>query len=241
MRLRLAAAAAFLLLAGELAVGWNDFSAFASLKGHAFRRAVPAPPLLLPSGFQPARDSLFMGSQLAGGSPQPANHSPEFRAMQQKIEHLKQNAAKAKPDPKPTEITEAEANAYFAEGGVKLPKGVSRVHLTSQPGVLDAHASVDFEAIMQGKGSSNPLIGLFSGTHDVHMVAQASGAAGMGSIRVQSVYIDGLELPQMALQFFAQHFITPRYPNVGVTTTFKLPLRIDSAVIEAGRVRLEQK
>ena len=173
--------------------------------------------------------------------PQRDNHSPEFRAMQQKIEHLRQNGAKAKPDPKPTEISEPEANAYFAEGGVKLPKGVSKVHLTSQPGVLDGHAQIDFEAIMQGKGSSNPLISLFSGTHDVHMVAQASGAAGTGSIRVQSVSIDGLELPQMALQFFAQHFITPRYPNVGVNTTFKLPMRIDSAAVEAGRVRLEQK
>ncbi len=172
---------------------------------------------------------------------QPDQHSPEFRAMRQKIEHLRQNAAKTHPDPGPTELTESEANAYFAEGGVKLPRGVSNVRLTSQPGALDAHAQVDFEAIMQGKGSPNPLISLFSGTHDVHMTAQASGAAGTGSIRVQSVSIDDVEVPQMALQFFAQHFITPRYPNVGVNTTFKLPLRIDSATVEAGRVTLIQK
>ena len=184
---------------------------------------------------------VFAASLSAAQQPQPANHSPEFRSMEAKIAYLKQNAAKPRPDPKPTELTEPEVNAYFNEGGVKLPKGVSKVHLTSQSGVIDGHAQVDFEAIMQGKRSSNALVSLFSGTHDVHMVAQASGSGGMGSLRVQSASIDGLELPQMALQFFAQRFITPRYPNVGVNTTFKLPLRIDSAVVEAGRVALAQK
>jgi hypothetical protein len=173
--------------------------------------------------------------------PQPDNHSPEFRRMQQKIECLRHNAAKSKPDLSPTDLTEREANAYFNEGGVKLPKGVSKVHLTSQPGVIDGHAQVDFETIMEGKGSTNPLLSLFSGAHDVHIVAQAAGTAGRGTIRVQSAYLDGIELPQMALQFFAQHYITPKYPNVGVTSTFKLPLRIGSAVVEAGRVELIQK
>ncbi len=178
------------------------------------------------------------------GSPQQSRHethSPEFRSMQQKIEYLRHNAAQSKPDPKPTELTEREANAYFNEGGVKLPKGVSNVRLSSQPGVIDGHAQVDFETIMEGKGSTNPLLSLFSGAHDIHLVAQAAGDAGTGTIRVQSAYLDGIELPQIALQFFAQHYITPKYPNVGVTSTFKLPLRIDSAVVEAGGVRLVQK
>ena len=177
----------------------------------------------------------------AAQQPPSDHHSPEFRSMQQKLAYLKLNGAKSHPDPKPTEVSEAEANAYFKEGGVKLPKGVSNVHLTSQPGTIDGHAQVDFETIMEGKGSANPLLSMFSGTHDVHVVAQAAGSAGTGSIRVQSVYLDGIELPLMALQFFAQRYITPKYPNVGVNSTFKLPLRIDSAVVEAGRVRLTQQ
>ncbi len=60
--------------------------------------------------------------------------------MEQKIAYLKQNAAKSHPDPKPTEITEHEANAYFNEGGVKLPKGVSHVRLAATPGMIDGHA-----------------------------------------------------------------------------------------------------
>ncbi len=173
--------------------------------------------------------------------PQHDNHTPDYRAMEQKIAYLKQNAARPHPDPKPTEITEREANAYFNEGGVKLPKGVSHVHLTSMPGTIDGHAQVDFEALTQGKTSANPLLSLFSGTHDIHVVAQASGANGVGTIHAQSVSLDGLEVPQMLLQLFVQHFLTPKYPNVGITSTFKLPLHIDGAVVEAGQVRLTQK
>jgi len=169
-----------------------------------------------------------------------ATQSPAFRSMEQKIAYLKANAAKAHPDPKPVELTEAEANAYFNAGGVKLPKGVSKVHLTARPGEIDGHAQVDFEEIMQGRGANNPLASMFSGHHDIHAVSQASGAHGTGTIRVQSVDLDGVQIPQWALDWFVQRYLTPRYPNVGMTSTFKLLLRIDSAVVETGKVRLEQ-
>jgi hypothetical protein len=187
---------------------------------------------------------LFTLAVTAAGQHQQAtheDHSADFRAMQQKIAYLKQNAAKAHPDPQPVELTEPDVNAYFNEGGVKLPRGVSHVRLVSQPAVLDAHAQIDFEAITQGRGANNPLYSLFSGIHDIHAVAQATGANGTGTIRVQSVELDGIQVPQFALQYFVQHYITPKYPNVGITSTFKLPLRIDSAIVDTGQVRLVQK
>ena len=187
--------------------------------------------------------ALMLGLAAGGQHTAPSrdSRSAEFRAMEQKLAYLKLNAAKAHPDPKPVELTETEANAYFNEGGVKLPKGVSQVHLTARPGVLDAHAKIDFEEIMQGRGSNNPMFAMFSGKHAVEVVAQASGANGTGSIQVQSIQLDGSEVPRWALEFFVQHYITPKYPNVGMTTTFKLPLRIESAVVDTGRVRLVQK
>jgi len=187
--------------------------------------------------------ALTLGAAASGQHPTVPhdNHSADFHAMEQKLAYLKANGAKAHPDPKPTELTEGEANAYFAEGGVKLPKGVSALHLTSRPGVLDAHAKIDFEEVMQGRGSNNPLYAMFSGKHDVEVVAQASGKNGSGSIQVQSIQLDGSEVPRWALEFFVQHYITPKYPNVGMTTTFKLPQRIDSAVVETGKVRLVQR
>jgi len=169
------------------------------------------------------------------------NQSSEFRSMEHKIAYLKHNAARTHPDPKPTELTESEANAYFNQGGVKLPKGVSGVHLMAKPGQIDGRAEVDFEQIMQGRGAANPLYSLFSGQHLVHAVSDASGSNGIGSIHVQSVDLDGVQIPQFALEWFVQRYLTPKYKNVGMTSTFKLPLRIQSATVEAGRVTLIQR
>jgi hypothetical protein len=186
---------------------------------------------------------IMLGVAIGDQHPQSPgdNHSHEFHSMQAKLAYLKQNGAKAHPDSKPTELTEAEVNAYFNEGGVKLPKGVSHVRLSSQPGVIDAHAQIDFEAITNGRGSNNPVYSLFSGIHDIHAVAPASGANGTGSIRVQTVELDDATVPQFLLQLFVEHYLTPKYPNVGMTSTFKLPLHIDNAVVDSGRVRLVQK
>ena len=186
---------------------------------------------------------LYVGAGFAFGSDQTSKvaHTAAYQSMQRKISHLEQNTAKPQPDPNPTEITEDEANAYLNEGGVKLPKGVSQVHLVAQAGTLDGLAKVDFDAITESKRSANPLLSLFSGMHDVRIVAQASGAGGTGNVKVQSVYLDGIEVPQMALEFFAERYITPKYPDVGVNSTFKLPLRIEAAVVERGKVRLVQR
>ncbi len=172
---------------------------------------------------------------------QPDNHSREYRAMQEKLAYLKENAARAHPDPKPTELTEAEANAYFNEGGVKMPKGVSHLHLTAQPGVIDGRAQIDFAEVMQGRNPNNPLYGMFTGIHDVHVVADASGEHGIATIHAKSVDFDGVQMPQFALEWFVQHYLTPRYPNIGTTSTFKLPERIDSAVVGTGKVKLVQR
>ncbi len=168
-------------------------------------------------------------------------HSAAYHGMEKKIAYLKKNAALEPPDPKPTEITQDESNAYFAEGGVKMPKGVSGLKLTAQPGILDGHAKIDFDAITEKARSRNPLLAVFTGVHDAHVVAQASGSRGTGTITVQKVELDGIEIPQMILQLFVDRYLKAKYPNVGLTTTFKLPLRIDSAAVANGKVALVQK
>lgn len=186
---------------------------------------------------------LLLGLATAGLSILQADvqHSANYRSLSQKLAYLKLNAARPHPDSKPVVLTEPEVNAYFSEGGVKLPTGVSEVHLTSRPGIIDGHAHVDFEEIMRGRNKSNPLYDLFSGSHDIHVVAGASGTNGVASIKVQTVELDDVAVPQWALEFFVQRYITPKYPNVALTSTFKMPLRIQTATVDAGKVTLEQK
>ncbi len=174
--------------------------------------------------------------------PAPADHhSADYRSMQQKLDYLKENAARATPDPKPMELTAAEVNAYFKEGGVKLPKGVTELHLTSQPAVIDATAKIDFDLLTEKARSSNPLMAIFSGMHQVRIVAQAAGAAGTGSIRAQSVYLDGTQIPPMLVDLFVSHYVTSKYAHVGTTTTFALPFRIRTAIVDTDKVRLFQR
>lgn len=195
------------------------------------RRALGAL-LVLTLGAVTARVSLLQAD---------VTHSPNYRSLTQKLAYLRVNAARPHPDPKPVVITEPEVNAYFAEGGVKLPPGVSEVHLTSRPGIIDGHAHVDFEEIMRGRNKSNPIYDLFSGSHDIHVVAKAAGADGVASINIQTVELDNVAVPQWALEFFVQRYLTPKYPNVGMTSTFKMPLRIQTAIVDNGKVTLEQK
>jgi hypothetical protein len=72
-------------------------------------------------------------------------------------------------------------------------------------------------------------------------MTHAYGKAGRGYVHVDSVSIDGIEVPQFALQLFVDKYIKPKYPNVGIDSEFALPDRIDTAVVGLHKVTLTQK
>jgi len=158
-----------------------------------------------------------------------------------KFEYIEQNGAKTRPDPTPTTFSEEEINDYLASGRVEIPQGVKKVRLQGQSGKVTAFLTVDFDQIRENQRSSNPLMSLFSGTHDVTVETDAAGVAGEGKVHVRTVSLDGTEIPRMALQFFAEKYLTPRYPNVGLDSQFKLPNRIDAATVGYHKVSIVQK
>jgi hypothetical protein len=160
---------------------------------------------------------------------------------QAKLQHIERNAGMAHPDRTPMEITEEEVNAYFAAGKVKLPAGVESVTFQAQPGIITASCRVDFDQVKAGTHSSNPLLSLFSGVHDVVVAANASGTGGEGLVDVQSVSLDGVEVPQFLLEIFVEKYLTPKYPNVGLQSRFKLPAKIDTAVVGEHKLTVTQK
>src|SRR5690349_15384402 len=180
---------------------------------------------------------------------QPRKPASQTEAMYQsatasadrKFEHIEQNAQQQPPDQKPTVLTEREVNAYVNSSNVKLPTGVKSVRFSGRPGVIDATARVDFDEITASRRSGNPLLSLFSGVHDVHAIARADGSGGQGRVEIQSVDLDGTTIPRMALEYFVSKYVTPKYPNVGMDSTFKLPYRIDTAVVGQGTLTVTQK
>ncbi len=152
-------------------------------------------------------------------------------SLQRKLDYIRDNAAQVHPSKTPTIMTEEEVNDYFASGRVKLPQGVKKVTLQGRSGVVTGFLTVDFDEIRSGQRSSNPLLAIFSGRHEVRLEADAAGSDGQGKVHVRSVSIDGLDVPRLALQFFVTKFITPKYPNVGIDSEFQMPDRIDAATV----------
>jgi hypothetical protein len=170
-----------------------------------------------------------------------AMYNAATASAEAKLRHIEENARRNPPDQRPTVLTEREINAYLASGRVQLPTGVRAVRFTGQNGVANAAARVDFDAITAHSRSSNPLLSLFSGIHDVHAVAHASGSGRQGHVHIDSIDIDGVNVPRMALQFFLDRYVRPKHPEVGMDSVFALPDRIDTATIGDHQLILTQK
>jgi len=184
---------------------------------------------------------VLVASVLVWTESRTANQGAAFRSAQQKLDYIETNADRQPPAHKATAITTEEFAAWLNGGGVALPPGVSDVQFSSVPAVVTAKARVDFDKLTAGVKSANPLLSIFSGVHDVEMTAQASGAQGLGSVRVESMTIDGVRVPRIAMQYAVDKYLKPKYPNVGLDSKFKLPARIDVAVVGNNVVTLTQK
>lgn len=160
---------------------------------------------------------------------------------EKKFDHIHQNGQKARPDPHPTELTEQEINAYLAAGKVRLPAGVESVSLVGTPGVITGRCRVDFDHVRAGRSNSSPLLKLFSGVHEVVVEAQAAGSNHQGRVQVNSVAIDGIEVPSFVLELFVEKYVTPRYPGVGLDSTFMLPDKIETATVGQHKLTIVQR
>jgi hypothetical protein len=167
--------------------------------------------------------------------------SSSSAAVEQKIHHIQQNSALPQPDQTPTTFSQQEINDYVASGQVKLPKGVQAVRFSSDPGVITGNAHVDFDELKNGRGSANPLLSVFSGVHDVIVVAHAHGSGHVGYVDVDSVSLDGVDIPRFVLQLFAEKYLQPKYSNVGLNSRFSLPYKIDTAVVGRNQLTVTQK
>jgi len=180
---------------------------------------------------------LLTGAGSLGAS----GESREVSKPQRKIQHIETNARSRHPDPTPTILTEQEVNAYLASDQIQLPAGVQSVKLEGHPGIINGTARVDFDRVREGAHSSNPLLSIFSGVHEVAVATHAHGANGQGYVHVDSVSLDGIEVPNFALQLFVEKYLQPRYPQIGIDSRFNLPDRIDRATVGEHQITIIQK
>ena len=170
-----------------------------------------------------------------------AIYDAEARSAQRKFDHIRENGGRAKPDPAPTIVTENELNAWLSSGRANLPEGVKKLQVHGEPGVINATASVDFDQVTQGRYSANPFMSIFRGTHEVEAKAHAQGSGGQGRVHIDSVALDGVEVPQMVLEYFVDKYVTPKHPGIGIDSTFALSNRINTAMVGSHQVTIIQK
>ncbi len=181
---------------------------------------------------------LLLGSS---ASPARTSHSSDVASAEQKLRHIETNGQAARPDQTPTVFSEPEINSYLASDNVILPEGVQSVKLAGEPGIITGTARVDFDRIREGTESSNPLLSIFSGVHDVVVVAHAHGAGRQGYVQVDSVSLDGVEIPRFVLQLFVEKYLQPKYPELGLDSRFSLPDRLDTATVGPHKLTVTQK
>jgi hypothetical protein len=177
--------------------------------------------------------SLFLAAALlsaSGGTQKPAG---DLASFERKLDHIERNGRAAHPDTAPTVFTEAEVNAYLASDEVGFPAGVQSLRIEGQPQILSGTTRVDFDRLRAGARGSSPLLDIFSGVHDVLVVTHVYGARGQAYVHVDSVSLDGVEVPRFLVRLFIEKYIQPEYPQIGLDSRFSLPDRIDSA--EVGR------
>ena len=60
-------------------------------------------------------------------------------------------------------------------------------------------------------------------------------------VSVDSVSLDGIEIPRFVLQLFVEKYLQPKYPNIGLDSRFALPDRIDTAIVGLHKLTITQK
>lgn len=169
------------------------------------------------------------------------SNSRDADSLQRKLTYIDHNGHSTHPNHKPTIITDLEVNAYLASDYVNLPAGVQSVKLAGEAGVITGTAHIDFDRIREGIHSANPLLSIFSGVHDVIVVTHAHGESGKGYVHVDSVSLDGIQVPRFVLEMFVEKFLTPKYPEIGLDSEFALPDRINSATVGTHELTIVQK
>jgi len=64
--------------------------------------------------------------------------------------------------------------------------------------------------------------------HEVVVSAEAVGSNHKGRVQVNSVVIDGIEVPGFVLELFVDKYVTPRYPEWGWIRRLRFPTRSNS-------------
>lgn len=126
---------------------------------------------------------------------------------------FQQIAEKSLPSGTAVEFTEDELNAFLKiHGALSLPDGVKDPELSLREGGVVVGALVDLEAAGEALESLPVLLRLLlKGTREVVLDVDFAIEDGRGSLKLVSMLVEGVEIPESVLDWFIEAYAPPEF------------------------------
>jgi len=173
---------------------------------------------------------FFFGAAWAAAAPAEAVTPEAAESAARKFEQIRE-AHETGGSFGAVRISEHEANSYLAyDLAGAIPPGVSDIALQFTPGRITGSSVMDFDKLKEGlRVPFHPVADfLLRGVHTVGVEGSTSGMNGTGQFQLERVLLDGVELPQMVVDYMIEQYLRPRFPSAAINRPFVLPFSIDS-------------
>jgi hypothetical protein len=192
--------------------------------------------------------SLLLIAALAGAVVVPAKKpaaSPAKERIKSIAEALHKGGRKAKKSPFPgrTErFTEEELNTFIAEEVKKSDEIESvKVKLLDRTLDIEGRARIEWKEVLKGDADSmvGKLLAKAGGLSSTLRIKAQSGAAkGKAYVKVQSVEVNGLTLPQSMVEKLLDSVGKKQRPPLDFNNLIPLPYGVQSFKIEQGALQI---
>ena len=150
---------------------------------------------------------------------------------------FQQIAEKSLPSGTTVEFSEDELNAFLkVHGALALPEGVQDPEVSLRQGGAVIAARIDLETA--GAALENlPLLMrlLLKGTREILADIDFAIEVGRGSLKLVSMQVEGVEIPESVLEWFIEAYAPPQYRPHLLGEEAEMQIGLSNLSIEPGR------
>ena len=158
------------------------------------------------------------------------------RALQKKIDTLKQ-AHNVKDRTRQTmEVSEVELESYLLfELREDIPARLDYADVQLTDGAVAADTKLTFAPDATGNAVMDLLI---AGTHNLFVKGKLAASGKQGKFQLEEVKVDGIPVPNILIETLITKYVKPKYPDVDLNAPFEMPWGIESLVITPGKTTI---
>ena len=114
----------------------------------------------------------------------------------------------------------------------EIPAKVETIDIAIGNDLISAATELTFET---EEGSGNPIVdALLGGTHSLFIEGRLTTDSGQGRFELQRVRVDGFPVPLLVIEALIRRFVTPRFPEVDLDSSFRIPWGIEEVGLTPG-------